>query len=158
MVSSPQVREARFIDESSARAVVRSQFPVSDYDYAANIRRSNCFNVVAETTAIVGFASLLVEATPELGSESWRQYPLYLGVIAIHPDFCRQKIGTLILKELARLSMIKASHHAEMHLHVSSANEGAMKFFRARGFETLRQEGKYSDGTEGNLMVCAIKA
>src|SRR2546425_6198141 len=130
------IRHAIPSDEARVERLVREIFPDDPHTYAANIRYPNeCINVVAESpeAGIVGFASLLIDATPQLGTQEWRKYSLYIGVIAVDRQYRRREISTRMLDLLARTAQERARQYNWLHLHVQQANEPAVKCFESFG-------------------------
>ena len=152
------IRDAVPRDEAGFRHLVFAEFPGSPYDYALNIRHpENCINLVAGTEeALDGCVSLLIRASPEQGKETWRKYPLYIGVLAVALEARRKGIGKALIAELRTRCRVRAPNYSHMHLHVSSGNLGAIQFFRAVGFTEMLVEGKYPDGTDGVLMRATV--
>ncbi len=101
---------------------------------------------------IVGFASLLIDATPQLGAEEWRKYPLYIGVIAVHPRSRRRHLSTAMLDLLVRAAQTRAPQHNWLHLHVHQDNEPGVKCFESFGFERAAEFGPDRDGRRSWLM------
>jgi ribosomal protein S18 acetylase RimI-like enzyme len=149
------IRRASPSDEPRVDRLVRKYFPNSPYAYAVNIRYPDEYiNVVAESreAGIVGFASMLIDPTPHLGSEEWRKYCLYVGVIAVDAECRRQRIGTMMLDLLEREAQARAPQHDWAHLHVYQDNEPALKCFEAFGFEQASEYVSVKDGRRSWLL------
>ncbi|WP_164017109.1 GNAT family N-acetyltransferase [Pyxidicoccus trucidator] len=142
---STQVRPAFPYDEEGAARLLRTVFPADPHTYERNIRESNCLNVVAETSGgpLIGFASLLIEASPQRGTAEWRKYPLYIGVMAVDALWRSKGIGTELLQLLAAAARQKAPHHQAMHLHVD-CDSPAVRFYERFGFSKVSEfKGSY---------------
>lgn len=149
------IRHAIPSDEARVEQLVREMIPDDPHTYAANIRYPNeCINVVAESSqaGIVGFTSLLIDATPQLGTQEWRKYPLYIGVIAVDRQYRRRHVGTQMLNSLARTAQGRAPQHIWLHLHVHQDNESAVKCFESFGFERAGEFRPDKDGKWSWLM------
>jgi ribosomal protein S18 acetylase RimI-like enzyme len=149
MLAPPEIviRHAVPADVPGVAQLVHASFPQDRSDYAGNIYLpGECVNVVAtsQVAGTAGFASMLIEATPERGPEEWRKYPLYIGVMAVHLGLRRQGIGTRMLGLLACAAQMRATSHRWMHLHVDQGNEAAIRCFEKFGFE--RAGGYFSEG------------
>ncbi len=153
------IRHANPLDEAQAERLVRGIFPDDPHTYSANIRHPNeCINVVAESpqVGIVGFTSLLIDATPQLGTQEWRKYCLYIGVIAVDRQYRHRGIGTQMLDLIASTAQAKAAQHNWLHLHVNQDNEAAVKCFESFGFERAGELGPDKDGKRSWLMRRSI--
>lgn len=154
------IRDAAPKDEIPVHQLLTKIFPGHPYQYANNIHYPNhCINVVAESQQkIIGFASMLIDASSEYGSEEWRKYPLYIGVVAVDEEWRGQGICTRILELLERKAQAKAPHYNRLHLHVQQDNQSATKCFEKFGFEIATEPTPDKDGKRWWLMHKEIQA
>ena len=95
-------------------------------------RRDLCF---VDRHQIKGFISL-----PEKN---------YVGALFVDPAFQRQRIGSKLLEYVRR-------KRPELKLQVYCRNSGAQKFYRSRGFQSLKEQSDDSTG-EKELIMCWAK-
>jgi ribosomal protein S18 acetylase RimI-like enzyme len=149
------VREAGLPDEAATNRLVKTIFPFPDepHKYAQNVRYpSECINVVAEVSGnIVGYASLLIDASPQFGPQEWRKYDLYIGVVAVDERYRRHRICTRMLGLIEKIARARA-HHTSLHLHVDQVNEPAIRCFQELGFERIAEVGPGPNGERAWLM------
>jgi ribosomal protein S18 acetylase RimI-like enzyme len=148
------VREAWRPDEADAERLVKTVLPNDPHSYAQNVRYpSDCINVLAEIGGnVVGYASLLINASPQCGTQEWRKYDLYIGVVAVDERYRRQGVCVRMLELIERLARARAPHHAALHLHVAQDNEPGMGCFQRFGFEAVAELGPFPNGRRAWLM------
>jgi ribosomal protein S18 acetylase RimI-like enzyme len=158
LLASPDeivIRDATASDEARADRLVRGIFPDDPHTYAANILLPNeCINVVAVSpqAGVIGFTSLLLDATPLSGTQDWRKYSLYTGVIVVDPEYRRCGIGTQRLSLLARAALIRRPQYNWLYLHVRQDREAAVKCFEKFGFERAGEAAPDKFGNRSWLM------
>ncbi len=76
--------------------------------------------------------------------------------LAVHPDFRRRGIATLLLKKLMNETMEKGSRF--YYLEVRISNIGAQQFYERFGFRIMGKRKKYyhSPDEDAALMMCEI--
>jgi len=77
--------------------------------------------------------------------------------LAVHPDFRKKKIGTLLLATLEE--ELNKKGVASLTLEVRVSNEGAQKLYQQRGFSALGLRKKYyADNNEDALIMWKVKS
>jgi ribosomal-protein-alanine N-acetyltransferase len=76
--------------------------------------------------------------------------------LAVHPEFRRRGIATLLLRELMNESIEKGSRFYDLEVRIS--NIAAQKFYENFGFRIVGRRKKYyhSPNEDAALMVCEI--
>lgn len=73
----------------------------------------------------------------------------YIGALFVDPVYQRQRIGSKLLEYVRR-------KRPELKLQVYCRNSGAQKFYRSRGFQSLKEQSDDSTG-EKELIMCWAK-
>jgi ribosomal protein S18 acetylase RimI-like enzyme len=155
------IRHAGPLDEPRTALLIKRCLPDDSFPYAENIRwRDRYISVVAEScqAGIVGYTTLLIEATPKSGTEEWRKYSLYIGVTAVDEAYRRRGICHRMLDFLARAARERAPYHDLLHLHVRQDNLSAKKCFERFGFQQVSEYRPAGDGKPSWLMHMNIRA
>jgi ribosomal protein S18 acetylase RimI-like enzyme len=154
------IRHAGPLDEPRTALLIKRCLPDDSFPYAENIRwRDRYISVVAEScqAGIVGYTTLLIEATPKSGTEEWRKYSLYIGVTAVDEAYRRRGICSLMLDSIARAARERAPHHGVLHLHVDLDNVAAIKCYERFGFERVGEPVPARNGKSSWLMHMNIR-
>jgi GNAT superfamily N-acetyltransferase len=154
-MEEPLVRQAFTSDKAGVRQLVNELFPASPYEYAQNIlypERTVNAVAVRPDAGVVGFASLLLDASPAAGPEEWRKYPLYVGVIGVRLAHRRHRVATRMLDLLRTAAHEKRPNYPSMYLHVSEDNAAATGCFERYGFKAVGEPEPTKDGSRACLM------
>lgn len=77
---------------------------------------------------------------------------LHVSTIAVHPDFRRQGIGTVLLEQAIRQGVDEGA--LVVTLEVRESNEAALRLYRKYGFEQVgRRHGYYRDNNEDAILM-----
>ncbi|WP_420810046.1 GNAT family N-acetyltransferase [Corallococcus macrosporus] len=108
------------------------------YRYERNIHSPNCQNLVAVDAggSVVGYTSLLLDVYPHSGPEVWRKYPLYIGVMAVSPEWQNRGVGTRLLERQVAESRLSRPQYSFIHLEVDPES-AARRLYERLGFEKL---------------------
>ncbi|RKH19816.1 N-acetyltransferase [Corallococcus sp. CA047B] len=138
LVPGIQIRHAIPQDAVHVGLVLRSVLSPNQYHYERNIGAQGCLNFVATSVdhSVVGFSSLLLDASPDTGPDVWRQYPLYVGVMAVAPAWQRRGIGSQLLRRTIEEARRERPHYAFTYLEVEH-NNSAIRLYERLGFEKL---------------------
>ena len=122
------------------------EFPWTDDDFVAALRRRNCIGMVAEhENRIVGH--MIYDLEPNR---------LRLLNIAVCPDHRRIDIGSHLMRKL--ISKLSLSGRDSLALEVRETNVAAQLFFRSLGFRAVSILRDYYDQSDEDAYAFVIRA
>ncbi|WP_457614976.1 ribosomal protein S18-alanine N-acetyltransferase [Methanopyrus sp.] len=145
------VRRAKKSDIPEVVRIEERAFPKSPYPtyvFLYNLSNNPDGFLVAEVEGkVVGY--IIFELRPWLGEG-------HIVSIAVHPDYRRAGIGTVLMREAER--RILEAGYETVRLEVRESNFPARRFYERLGYgEERREHGYYSDGETAVIMVKRLK-